>query len=152
MSCNYVLKGGVNKGTQCPKKISKSDPENLNCCSHVRKEKVVKQTSNKNTNNNIQGLNFNTLVDDDDLHTSKEGEIEGEEEREYETSIPRKQQYNYNNQQQEDDDASDLHASEDEDDLSELIHALENLQKEKDLSKIKTGIKNCILYARSFTG
>ena len=142
MSCNQIMKSGVNKGNACGKKVTKQDPSSTLCCAHYKKP----TTSNKNTNNNIQGLNFNTLVDDDGLNTSEEGEIEGEEEREYETSIPRKQQYNYNNQQQEDDDAS-----EDEDDLSELIHALENLQKEKDLSKIKTGIKNCILYARSFT-
>ena len=156
MSCNYVLKGGVNKGTQCPKKISKSDPSGTLCCSHVVKPKKETQTSTERpkSKNNIDGLNFKDLSNGY-LESDSEGDEEvGEEEQQY------RQQYNFNqnqnqnqNQPESDLDVLDLHASESDDesvDIQGLLSQLKKLSTSCPHAPTKNGIKDCIVYLQSF--
>ena len=156
MSCSYQMRGGIRKNENCGKKISKSCSENLYCCSHAKKEKVVKQTEQglasarqPKSKNNIDGLNFKDLSKGY-LESNSEGDEEvGEEEQQY------RQQYNFNqnqnqNQNQSESDLNVLESDDESVDIQGLLSQLKKLSTSCPHAPTKNGIKDCIVYLQSF--
>jgi len=127
------MKGGIRKGENCNKKVTKQDSSGRFCCAHLKKEDTnQKQSKQKQSKND--GKNFLQLNDAED-------ENEGQEEQEY------KQQYNYSQQQQQSEQYED--EGEEDDAVEQLVSVMKELLKEQDISKVKQGLKKCIQFANT---